>query len=184
MSDGRGNIDNLSKVERFIPGFDAGAASDARKKARIIQIHEAWESSMPAEILNHTDNVYLYKEAGEKKLTVYVDQAAWAAELNASRYRIQKILERKLGEKIDKVEFIVSSIGYRTRTFKKRHGDTPSYAEPAKPASIEEGEMNEFEDELSVIEDERLKESLLKARVADTAWKKGIKASKWRQNAR
>lgn len=166
-------IDLTGAVEHALKemGLDADRA---RVQRRTAQVHAMWKDIVDAAIVRHTNSVYITREDGKKRLTAYVDESIYAAELNARRELIKLQFLRRYGEEIDEFRIFISRGHY-----KKNHPFTeeksPSYDEHARPRALSAEQNAELEAALSKVEDPKLRAALEKAAVADMAWKNGIK---------
>ena len=87
-------------VERAIP-----------KKARAgLELQLAWEKAASSNVLSHTDTVMFSKREKEPVVIVYVDDSAWAAELNMQKESYRLKLQDSLARPITEVRFFVSRI--------------------------------------------------------------------------
>lgn len=166
-------VDLTGAVERALKemGLDADRARIQRRTA---QVHAMWRDIVDDVIVRHTNSVYITRENGVKKLTAYVDESIYAAELNARRELIKLQFARRYGEDIDEFRIFISRGRY-----KKNHPfvekEPPAYEERAQPAPLSAEQRTELSAALSRVENPALRERLEKAAVADMAWRNGIK---------
>lgn len=149
---------------------------------RALHVQHVWEEVAPEEILEHTDKVYVKKDAntGKKLMIVYIDSPGLAADMSARKWRIKMQVEKELGEgPLEDIKFIPSSALYKKETFRKRDKEQEKEHD-IEPVNLDENERREIEEEVSIVEDGELRETLLKARIIDAEWKKGIEAFKSR----
>ena len=175
-----GNVD-VSHIKSMI--FTLGQADpvEQKKAYRALQIQRTWEKIAPPEVLAHTDNVFLLKKNDVKQMIVYVDSSLWAAELNAQKLKFKIKMENELGEgPIDEIKFMPSSITYKKKEFRKQSELPPSYIDNVKTVLLTEEERLKIHQEAAVVENVRLREALINARIKDLEWKKGIEAAKRR----
>ena len=157
----------------------AGDSEQARINLRANQVRERYKAAIEQTyretaplFLAHTNNVYIMMKDGVRTLIVYVDESIFAAELNAQRELIKLHLLELFGEDIESFEIHVSHGKY-----KKDHPYlTESEAERAEKAPavpLDDAEQAYVFDTVSVVEDDRLRETIRKAMTADMEWKKG-----------
>ena len=178
-----GGRHHLSEIGNTIASLEQQDKNKFWKENRIAHIQSTWEDIMPAEILEHTDGVYVLKKEDGKHMTVYVDSSIWAADLSAQNYMILERMEKALGEKIEDLRFIVSSAAYRkkkSREFRKRIEEQPPYIDDVERIPLSDEEVSQIRKEALVVEDERLREMLVSARIHDLETKKGLEAGKRR----
>ena len=128
----------------------------------------------PARSRRHHDDGKDASATGRgKQLIVYVDDSIVSAELNARRELIKLQFLDHYGEAIDEFKIIISR-----GEFKKHHPfaaeEAPAYREDVPSIPLDEEERAALCEEVEAIDDPRLRESLLRAMVADKEWKKGV----------
>lgn len=170
----RGHSEDLSGVlERALSelGMDVDRARIQRRTA---QVHAMWADIVDDAIVQHTNSVYITREDGVKKLTAYVDESIYAAELNARRELIKLQFARRYGEEIAEFRILISRGRY-----KNNHPFAPkreaSYDERAVPAPLDARQSEALAAALSGVADPTLRAALEKAARADMAWKNGLK---------
>lgn len=67
-----------------------------------------WQNTAPERILNHTDNVVYSTRSKDTELLVYVDSAAYAAELSMDKEIYRLKMTELLEKEITDIKFLVS----------------------------------------------------------------------------
>lgn len=141
-----------------------------RKALRAAYIQTIWEQIAPKEVLDHTDNVFLFMKDGKKEMVVYVDSPIWAAELTACKDRLRMFMEQRLGEgPIDIMKFQASSMAYRKKTFIKREEENQS---DTGSIPLTNAEIDDIFEYTNSIEDEGLKNAIRQAWTKNKEWQK------------
>ena len=148
----------------------------AAKAARANRVKQMWRSVVEIccrpnaqAFLDHTNSVYIVRdgegESQRKVLIVYVDDSIFAAELNARREMIKlKMLER-FGEDIAEFRILISRGSYKEHHPYRE--STPDYLPPTPPRTpLSAEELDRIRRQAEGIEDERLREALLKAMIS------------------
>jgi predicted nucleic acid-binding Zn ribbon protein len=79
----------------------------------------AWEAVAQESVLAHTDNVVYSKRSKETELLIFVDDAAWAAELTMNKEIYRILMEKQLNKSIVDIKFLVSkTTAYRKNRLK------------------------------------------------------------------
>lgn len=142
---------------------------------RIAKIQSIWEEVAPSEVLKHTDNVFLFKDrhTQQRQLIIYVDSPLWAAELMAQKEQFKLRFEQVLDEgKIDTISFRPSSFAYQRKEFRKRVDKEENDKVISVP--LTEMERQQIIAETSYVENERLRNAVIRARIANKQWQKGL----------
>lgn len=180
---GKGCFQNdFSELKEVVLKMMGKTDENQRILMRALRIQHVWEEVAPEEILEHTDKVYVKKNAntGQRLMIVYIDSPELAADLTARKWRIKMDVEKELGEgPIEDIRFIPSSTLYKKTVFRKQRREQEA-ENGVDPVLLTEDERRVIENEASMINNEELREALLKARITDAEWKKGIEASKSR----
>jgi len=147
------------------------------------RIAGAWAEIAGPSVLSHTTGAHL--RAGE--MIVYVDSPVWATELSALAEEYRTRVNAHLGnEAVRSVRFTVS----------KRVGEQRGFEIAAREALEEDSrdkvdsiplsaeERAQVEASTAAIEDDELREAVLRATVADLEWKKGLSEAKNREKPR
>ncbi|MFR4802573.1 MAG: hypothetical protein ACLT98_04140 [Eggerthellaceae bacterium] len=101
----------------------------------------------------------------------------FAAELNARRELID-LSSCRSSTRVEEFKILISRGRYkRNYPFRDQDG-TPFYVEPAVRVPLPEERRADLEEQCSLISDERLRKSLLKAMISDLEWKSGIEKRK------
>lgn len=162
-------------LKRGIDSVIAANTSPRFHKGMLLQ--EAWERIAPEKALKHTDNVIESKKRADA-IAIFVDTPHAAADLAMSKEYYRQMFEVELGVPVSDVFFVVSKDTGVRKEFAKREQEKPWYVDPCEPVPLDEGELAYARLSVEGIEDEKLRESLLKAFVSDLEWKKGQKTSK------
>ena len=157
----------------------ADNSEQARINLRANQVRERYKAAIEQTyretaslFLAHTNNVYIMTKDGVRTLIVYVDESIFAAELNAQRELIKLHLLQLFGEDVESFEIHVSRGKYKNNhPYLAETGANNAANTPAIP--LDDSEKAYVCDTVSVIEDERLRETIRKAMTADMEWKKG-----------
>jgi hypothetical protein len=88
-----------------------------KKRALTFGIKKAWNKVVPPEVKKHTDNVVFSKKSNDNTILVYVDDAAWAAELSMDKLIYIHLMKRELKIDIPDMVFCVS----RSASLRKRY---------------------------------------------------------------
>lgn len=156
---------------------------DARQIARAARVRDMWKEAVEdickksaPMFLEHTNAVYLMNKENIRTLIVYVDESIFAAELNARRELFKLKFLDKFKEDIEVFEIHISRGNYKNLKPYQEQADNLSRLRqidknPPKPLSEEEKE--EVREQALLVEDEKLRNALFKAMVADLEWKKG-----------
>ena len=156
----------------------AASSELAAKAARANKVKQMWREVVDPVFLDHTNAVYIVREGDEKTLIVYVDDSMFAAELNARRDLIKLKFLQKFNEEIEEFKILISRGRYKQNYPFRDQGGDPFYVEPAVRVPLPEERRAELEEQCSLISDERLRKSLLKAMISDLEWKSGIEKRK------
>jgi len=167
---GTGLADELDRLSKRLSG--SGGAG-----LKQVLVHKAWSAVAGPSVLEHTTGAHL--RASE--LIVYVDSPLWATELSALAEHYRQAVNTELGEDlVTGVRFSVSKkVEESARLVRVEAEDTSekvSAQVPSIPLSAQE--RAQVEASAAVIEDEQLREAVIRATVADLEWKKGIQAAK------
>ena len=142
-----------------------------------LKLQRAWESVAPERILSHTDNVIVSKKKADA-LAVFVDTPHCAASLSMSKEYYRQMMEHELGRRVSDIFFVVSKETGIRKSFAKHEQEKPWYEDDCQSIPLDEDEMAYVRMSVEDIENPELKETLLKAFVADLEWKKGKNAIK------
>jgi hypothetical protein len=144
-----------------------------RKAFRAAKIQAVWEQVAPEEVLQHTDNVFLFKQQGMTRFIVYVDSPMWTAELMARKEYFKLMMEKALGEgPIDEMSFKTSSAAYRKKQFSKHLSDDEERAEPVF-SPLSEDEQRLIDDTTGCVKNPGLRDSLRQAWALSESARKG-----------
>ena len=160
----------LDKSLSSIPGIDM---HEIRKVQRVEQIRNMWSELVDQVFLDHTNNVFVFRNDGNTEMHVYVDESIYAAELNNQRELIKWRCQQEYGEVIDSFHIHISRGKYKdNHPFARREEEKP---DQNPPVPLDEDEMSRVEEACSGIEDKRLRECFREAMISDMEWKKGNK---------
>ena len=132
-----------------------------------------WEEIAGDTVLSQPTGAHVKR--GE--LVVYVDSPIWATELSALSGEYQKRLNAALGkEAVTSVRFTVSRKVGEERAFRAREMAAEAEAEKDRVDAVPltESERAQVEASASAIEDDALREAVVRATIADLEWKKGL----------
>ena len=153
------------------------AANTSPRLHKGMLLQEAWERIAPEKALRHTDNVIESKKRPDS-IAIFVDTPHCAADLAMSKEYYRQMFEVELGTPVSEVFFVVSKETGIRKEFAKREQEKPWYVDSCESVPLDEGELAYARLSVEGIEDEKLKESLLKAFISDLEWKKGLKTAK------
>ena len=173
---GTGLGDELTRIMRRIDRSGKGLLQ--------VRVAEAWETVAGPSAAAHTTGAHV--RGGE--LMVYVDSPVWATELSALAALYRQEINKYLGQEVvETVRFSVSRKAAE-KTAQSPKGVDRGEGDEADPrvASIplSQGERRQVEASVAAIKDEALRETVLRATIADLEWKKGLAAAKSRQDGR
>jgi hypothetical protein len=143
----------------------------------------AWDEVAGDSILAHTTGAHLR----EGEMVVYVDSPLWANELTALAERYRQALNEEIGkETVKAVRFTVSRKveESRRRVAAEKEAEEFYSEDKVEPIALTLSEREQVELSVSSIEDQELKQAVLRATIADLQWKKGIQARKCREEPR
>jgi len=152
---------------------------DRKNKGAYLQtkVARAWTEMAGETVLAHTTGAHLRG----KELVIFVDSPIWATELSALSGEYQRRLNETLGkEAVTSVRFTVSRKVGEERRFEALQQAAEEAAEKDRVDSVPltESERAQVEASASAIEDEALREAVVRATVADLEWKKGLNSAK------
>ena len=166
----RGKSVDLSKLlERITKQL----GSSDPMAARNIKVAMTWDAVAGEMVASHTADAHLRQ--GE--FIVYVDSPVWAHDLSSMSELYRNELNAAFGKEIVKsVRFEVSRRPHRKRVelAQDNQPDTPRI----DPVPLSEMELQMVEESTSVIPDDKLRQSILRATIAHLEWEKGTKSSK------
>ena len=150
-----------------------GDSEAAAKAMRTIKVQDMWRGVVDPVFLDHTNAVFIIQEKGQKVLIVYVDESIYAAELNARRELIKLAFLEKYHEDLNEFRIVISRGDY-----KKNHPfvrpEEPQPLVEYHPQPLDEAKKQEIYRQVEAIEDERLRNALVKAMISDLELKSGI----------
>lgn len=151
----------------------AGGSELARKAARANKVKQMWRDVAGQPFLDHTNAVYIIREHDEKVLIVYVDDSIFAAELNARRELIKLKFLQRHNEDIAEFRILISRGAYKKRYPFRAQDDLLPAVPQGRRVPLSDERIAELEQQCAAIEDEHLREALLKAMISDLEWKLG-----------
>lgn len=146
------------------------------------RILEAWDQLMGPEIAAHTR----VERVDKREITVAVDSAVWANELQAISGELLGRLESVLGKgTVQEMRFIVSrSVSGERRERESLEETTRGYGGPrVAPVPLTQDERDTIARSVAAIPEGGLREAVLRATVSDLEWKKGLEAADGAQEA-
>ena len=155
------------ELNSFLQGFMVSNP----KAAKAAKAWAAWKTIAAEEEIEHTENVVIIKENKKDVLVVYLDNAIWAADLNArSGLLLISLKQTNTNSEIERIKFRVSSPRY----YRERNGEKNSANSKQKveiiPLSEEEKEEIWRKIDATPASNE-LKMSVFKAAIKDLEWK-------------
>lgn len=102
----------LPRVVNQIPGIDK---AEFWKQRRAHQVQDIWARTVNNSVLAHTNSVFIFTKNGRRQMHVYVDQSAYAAELNMRSQLIKAHIKLKSNENIDEFHAHVSRGTWRNQ---------------------------------------------------------------------
>lgn len=142
-----------------------------------LKAKNAWSRVAGPAVLSHTTGAHLRG----KELVVYVDSNAWGTELSALSGHYLQAIEAELGKgTVSSLRFTVSRKVKEEARLVRIEAEALAASEEEKVASIplDDSELEQVRRSVESIGDEELREAVLRATIADLAWKKGLRASK------
>lgn len=167
--------DALGSLERRLDRKSGGAYSQVR-------VARAWAKVAGVSVAAHTTDAHLR----DGELVIHVDSQAWATELSALSGPYREAIQVEMGEiPVTSIRFTVSKRVKIQRELARAEEETEEFYRPddTVPVPLTEIERRQVEESTSVIQDEGLREAVIRATIADLEWKKGLKASKARHSA-
>jgi hypothetical protein len=175
----KSGVDLATELDKLARGLDR------RGHGGLLQakVNEAWSAIAGPSVSSHTTGAHL--RSGE--LIIYVDSPVWATELSALSEQYRLALNERIGqESVRDVRFSVS----KKVSDHQEQGRLEDEAEAVRreddvPAvALTANERAQIEASVVGIPDEELRETVLRATIADLEWKKGIAAAKRREARR
>jgi hypothetical protein len=120
-------------------------------------------------------------------MVVYVDSPSWATELSAlSALYIPRLNEELGKDLVESMRFTVSSKVSRTKKQADEQEEVDAFYAPddVVPIKLTDQELRQVEHSASVIKNERVREAVVRATVADLELQKGRQAKKGREKPR
>lgn len=148
-----------------------------KKNYRTMQVKEMWSEVVEEIFLDHTNAVFILNENNKKVLIVYVDESIFAAELNGRRELIKLKFLQQFNEELDEFKICISRGAYK-KNYPFRETDLPSYVEQVQPITLSEDELNNLHAQTKEVKNPKIRNTLLKAMIADLEWKKGLDEKK------
>lgn len=148
-----------------------------------VRVEKAWRTVSGPSVSAHTTGAHLRGT----ELLVYVDSPAWATELSALSEKYRVAMNAEIGqEAVGGVRFSVSRRVRQARDIEEQEEQSrESYrADAVESVPLSAAELRQVEASASAIEDRELRETVIRATVADLEWKKGLKAEKGRETPR
>ena len=150
--------------------------------SRVMQLQSAWEKIASPVALENTDNIVYSNKTKKPEILVYVDNSHWAAELESQKELYRILLEKELRQKVSDVKFLVTRKAAYKKIFKKWREKNTSTKSKERAIPLTKEEDRHAREMVSVVKDEKLRNSLYKAMKADLEWKKGTEGSKTPEN--
>lgn len=137
-----------------------------------VRAAEAWERVAGPVVTEHTTGAHLR----DGELVIHVDSHAWATELTGFSGRYLEEIRKEMGSTpVRSMRFIVSRKVDQRRDIAAREDEDAEFYEPQRTerVALSETELAQVLDSARVIDDEELREAVVRATVADLEWKKG-----------
>lgn len=142
-----------------------------------VKVESSWNKVAGPTVSSHTTGAHL--RAGQ--LVVSVDSAIWANELSALSGHYLKALEDDLGKGlINSIRFTVAPALQREKRQQQEVCEHDAFytEDVVESIPLTKEERAQVEASVASIEDEQLRQAVLRATVADLEWKKGLAAHK------
>jgi len=168
--------DSLDSLMRRLNRKTSGAYVQTR-------IAGAWAQIAGPSALSHTTGAHL--RAGE--MVVYVDSSIWATELSALAEEYRSRINQELGnETVRSMRFTVSKKVSEQRGFEKaaKQAEEAEERDRVESVPLTAEERAQIEASTAGIEDDDLREAVLRATIADLEWKKALSGAKDREKPR
>jgi len=143
------------------------------------RVAQVWDDVAGPSVASHTTGAHV--RAGE--MVVFVDSPIWATELSALAEEYRKLMNEQLGqEAVRSVRFTVSrKVGEKRRGEKaEREAEESVSRDKVASVPLSAEELAQVQASAAAIEDEALREAVVRATVADLEWKKGLSGAKKR----
>jgi len=150
--------------------------------SRAIQLQSAWEKIASPTALENTDNITYSNKGRKTEILIYVDSSHWAAELESQKELYRILLEKELKQKVSDIKFLVTRKAAYKKTFMKWREKTTTNRARERAVPLTKEEDRRAREMVSVVKDEKLRNSLYKAMKADLEWKKGTEGLKMSEN--
>jgi hypothetical protein len=148
-----------------------------------VRVGEAWRKVAGASVGEHTAGAHIR----DGELVVLVDSPAWATELSALSEVYRQAINEEIGEKaVRTVRFTVSKkVAAEKKQVAERPGGEERQREDRPPsAPLTDQERAQVEMSAAAIEDEALRETVIRVTIADLEWKKGQREAEGRERTR
>lgn len=142
-----------------------------------VKVEAAWNAVAGPTVSSHTTGAHL--RSGQ--LVVSVDSAIWATELSALSGHYVKALNEELGKGVVRsIRFTVSPALQREQQEQREVSEHDAFytEDVVDPVPLAPDELAQVEASVAAIEDDGLRQAVLRATVADLEWKKGLAARK------
>lgn len=163
--------DLRGEISSFLRRADRGGGARARAQAASV-----WREAVGPEIAAHTHAAAVRR--GE--LIVHVSSATWATELQALSSHLTGVVNEAAGEElISGIRFTVSRVVRAERDSEAQTADRDAFYrhDRVEPVPLTDVERAQIEEATRGVDDEVLREALVRAIVADLEWKRGSKAA-------
>jgi len=150
---------------------------------RQIRVAEAWEKVAGPTAAAHTTGAHLRGA----ELVVSVDSPAWATELTALAGPYSEAINVEMGQTaVRSIRFTVSRKVDNDKARRRAEEESDDFyrPDPVDPIPLSEVEKAQVEASAAVIEDEGLREAVIKATVAHLELMKGVQAATSREEGR
>ena len=160
---------DLGKLLQDVLGKLDESSDSERIAARVVKVHEMYRKVIEQayrqsaqHMLDHTNSVYIMDKNGARTLTVYVDEAIYAADLNAQRELIKLLFLQRFNEKLEVFDIFVSRRNYKLNHPFAENEDVPE----ATPRALTAEEISFVRETCARIEDVQLRSKVEKAMIA------------------
>ncbi len=162
----------LSALEKKLDRKGGGVSTQ-------VKIAAAWEKIAGPAVCPHTTGAHLR----DGELVIHVDSSAWATELTALSGPYREAIEQEMGGiPVRALRFTVSKKVDARHAISRAERKAEEFYKPDETVSVPLSQEETYlvRESAAVIKDSLLRETVIKATIADLEWKKGIEAAKVR----
>jgi hypothetical protein len=173
---GSGGSDIFNELSKIVGKLDRRSGG-AYRQARAAW---AWTEIAGPTVESHTTGAHLRGD----ELIVHVDSPVWATELSALSEQYRLAINEALGqETVRSVRFTVSRKVDDTRKREREEIEAEEFyrKDAVESIPLTEQERAQVVASAERIDDQELRETVIRATIADLEWKKGLKAARSRE---